>query len=155
MHYLLIVALPGDTPPDGVTAAVTEVVNRYSEAYLVYSTEEGTEPGCGEWDEWCIAGRWHGSLTLTPDAAVRRSLGTLGLPREAECDCATQGINKTDCARLQDLDLDSLDAPIYWIGIDGRLHEEADVGTEANIRFLQWIQSLSPDTWLIVVDVHR
>ena len=32
MHYLLIVALPGDTPPDGVTAAVTEVVNRYSEA---------------------------------------------------------------------------------------------------------------------------
>ena len=26
---------------------------------------------------------------------------------------------------------------------------------EAHIRFLQWIQSLARDTWLIVVDVHR
>lgn len=155
MHYLLIVALPGDTPSDGVNAALADVVNSYSEDYLVYSTEEGTEPGCGEWDAWCVGGRWHGLLTLAPDAAARRSVRTLDLPREADCHCASGAMNKTDVARVRDIYTDSLDAPIYWIGIDGRLHQEPDVGTEANIRFLQWIQSLPPDAWLINVDVHR
>ncbi len=155
MHYQLIVALPGDTPSDGVKAALAEVVNSYSEHHLVYTTEVGTEPGCGEWDYWCVGGGWHGSLILTPDAAARRSVRTLDLPRVAECHCPTAAINKTDVARLRDIDPESLIAPIYWISPDGRLYEEADVGTEANIRFLQWIQTLSPDTWLINVDVHR
>ena len=116
-------------------------------------------PGGGEWDGWRVGGRWHGSFTLTPEAAHRRCKGTLDLPPEADCHnvrgCTDHPLNQTDCARLQDIDPDSLSAPIYWIGLDGGLHEESDDGTEANIRFLQWIQALPADTWLINVDAHR
>lgn len=155
MHYQLIVALPGGIPPDGVNAALADAVNRYTEEFLVYGTEFGTEPGCGEWDAWGVGGRWHGALTLTPDAAARRSVRALDLPPQADCDCGSEAVNKTDVARVRHIDFDFMIAPVYRIDVGGRLHEQFDGGIEANIRFLQWIQTLPPDTWLVVVDVHR
>lgn len=196
MHYDLIVALCGDTPPEGVDTALADAVNSYSEHHLVYTTEFGTEPGCGEWDWWVVGGRWRGSFTLTPDALSRRQAGTLSIPIDtdfhiggfpevqiryydladrlgsmfsvttAEPDREPLPPHQTDCARLGDIQLDSLRVPFYWIDLDGLLHEldgtqgvppaDFDNRKEFNSRqFQEWIQTLSADTWLVSVDVHR
>ena len=153
MHCLLTVALPGTTRSNAVSSALFKAVDYYS-----HLEQPDGPPGGGWWDGFVFGGRWHGSFTLTTDAAERKRTGALDLPLEGLCQevlgCAGHPLNQTDCARLEDIDPDSLSAPAYRIGLDGRLREDFESGTEANIRFLEWIQTLSPDTWLINVDVH-
>jgi hypothetical protein len=151
MHYLVTVALPATTQPDDIDAAVSTAMESYA-----HCEQPDGPPGGGEWGWWSPGGRWHGRyFKLTPDAADRRSNGTLDLPREGECHlhgCSAHSISRVDCARLRDLDPDSLMAPAYWIDLDNRLAENEEKGTEANIRFMRWIQSLPRDTWLVAVD---
>jgi hypothetical protein len=209
MHFQLIVALRDDTPCNGVDSALAVAVNSFSEHYLVYSTEFGTEPGCGEWDWWVVGGRWRGSFTLTPDALSRRQAGTLSIPIDtdfhiggfpevqikyydladrlgsmfsvttAEPDREPLPPHQIDCARLGDIEPESLAVPFYWLDLDGRLHDldyvpatnvselrrpiesrlplsDLEHRQEVNSRrFREWIEALPSDTWLVNVDVHR
>lgn len=154
MHSLLTVALPGTIRSNDVSSALFNAVDYYAD----FEQPDGP-PGGGEWDGFVFGGRWHGSFILTTDAAERKRAGALDLPLEGLCHevlgCAGHPLNQTDCARLEDIDPDSLSAPAYRIGLDGRLREDFESGTEANIRFLQWIQALPSDTWLASIDVHR
>lgn len=151
MHYLVTVALPATTQPEDIDAAVSQAMDNYA-----HLEQPDGPPGGGWWGWWTVGGRWHGGLfTLNPEAADRRSNGTLDLPRDGECHlqgCAEHSISRVDCARLRDIDPDSLMAPAYWIDLNNRLEESVEKGTEANIRFLGWIQSLPRETWLVAVD---
>lgn len=182
MHYNMIVTIAGSTHPDDVSRAAFTLVHGFSEQHRVYSTEEGTEPGCGWWDEWTVGGRWHGRFTLKPDAIDRRHRGVLGLPKPAECACGECTISQTDFARLADIEPGSASEPFYWIDLDGRLHSLDDGQNPAHHdvsgirrsldsgaalldydrleeintrRFHEWFRTLPADTWLINVDAHR
>lgn len=67
--------------------------------------------------------------------------------------------HQSDCARLRDVELDSLAMPLFWIDLEQRLHtidERAmQLSDVLNGRFAEWIATLPNDSWLIAVDVHR
>lgn len=206
MHYRVLVALACEVAPEGVAHELARVMNLHAEQ------DGAEWPGQGEWDWWVVGGRWSGMFSLSADAYRRRRAGTLDLPIDGDFDLggfpdrqisyydATARIgsalsvetpsgtrelvspHQTDCARLRDIEPDSVSVPFYWIELDGRLHDlwfdphrapleisdirrALDSGTplldydrleEINTRrFHEWFQTLPADTWLINVDAHR
>jgi hypothetical protein len=151
MHYLVTVALPATTLPEDIDAAASKAMDNYS-----HLEQPDGPPGGGWWGWWTVGGRWHGwYFALTAEATDRRRNGTLDLPREGECHlhgCAEHSISRVDCARVRDIDPFSFWAPAYWIDLNNGLGGNEEKGTDANIRFLRWIQSLPRDTWLVAVD---
>ena len=205
MHYTVLVAIPGTVDPGDVSSYLSTAMDAHAE-------QDGAGwPGLEEWDWWVIGGRRPGMFTLTADAYRRRRAGTLELPIDTDSDlggypdrqlhhydaidrirsvfpvgvdnpCEHLSANQTDCARLRDIEPESIAVPFYWLQEDGRLYDmyydphrvlldindfrmaresgpplrDHDRRLETNTRrFLDWLQTLAPDTWLVNVSAHR
>lgn len=205
MLNTVIVAIAGTVAPDDVSSHLATAMDAHAE-------QDGAEwPGLGEWDWWVVGGRRRGFFALTADAYSRRRAGTLELPIDSDADLggyvdrqlqhydavdrirsvfpiATDNpwepllANQTDCARLRDIEPESIAAPFYWLQEDGQLRDmyydphripcgisdirlalesgnallDYDRMEETNTRrFREWLETLAPDTWLINVSAYR
>lgn len=162
MHYCHTVALPGDIPADEkmLRAALELAMEPYN--------EDGDFPKGeynGQWDWWVIGGRWSGSWVHKPGA--EQPIADRGTA--FEMGEMTGRPNRTDCARVCDIERESMSAPYSWTDLTMDWHscllgpEKAgtqDVSkwerdaNEWSAEYFMFIQSLPPQTWLVNVDYH-
>jgi hypothetical protein len=153
MHYCVTVALPGILDGADVEAALRIALDPHYEE---------------EWDWFVVGGRWGNYWTLKPGA----------LPGPLDTEAPAIGGVRTpdderrhaDCARLEDIEAESLVAPYSWVDQWGAWHSKwlgpdgsgsqntkdweypDDVHTEA---YMIWIETLPKNTWLVNVDCHN
>lgn len=206
VHCTVLVAIPGTVASDDVPSYLFTAMDAHAE-------QDGAEwPGLEAWDWWVIGGRRPGMFTLTADANSRRRAGTLELPIDTDLhlggfpdrqlhyydtidrirsvfpivvDNPREPLlaNQTDCARLRDIEPESIAVPFYWLQEDGQLYDMyfdpdyvpvtdvsefrrvCESGTplrdydrleEVNSRrFREWLETLPADTWLVNISAHR
>lgn len=184
MHFQLLVAIAGSTEPDDVDAMLSEAVNFYAEPEGAEEPGSGEWDFWVVGGRWrgaynltCDAvDRRSTGILRTPietdfhiggfpqrqlDHLTARDrlleFGTiLKIPTTSP---SLMSPEQTDCARLRDIDTESLTVPFHWIDLNKRLHNldysDGRQSETGNYRFREWIKTNPPDTWLINVDVHR
>lgn len=159
MHYSHVVMLHGCAPEEFVES-------RYRAAMEPY--DEANDSDGGRWDWHVVGGRWGNTWVLRTNGvdgplATESHSGGLRPPRE------DSDRRHTDCARLRDLELESLSTPYSWIDLDGIWHTKW-LGREKSgsddykaweiavdvweKRWLQTVTATPADAWLVHVDYH-
>jgi len=138
------------------------LMERYSEH------NEDAVDGC--WDWFVVGGRWGGSWILKDGedgGPIATEPSTFGM---RTCDRTDCGRMHTDCARLGQLEAESLKTPYSWIeqggtwrtkwlgreasGSDDTKDWEIDDETWSK-EWFELIQHLHEDTWMILIDCHQ
>jgi hypothetical protein len=162
MHYAVAVMLPGTITEDGVEMCLEIQMNRY-----YYDNTEGND---GEWDWFVVGGRWGGSWILKEggvNGPLMTEAASYGMRDCGDEHCTRQ---HTDCARLSELESESIHTPYSWLDLMGEWNTkwlgpeksgsqevkdwEIDDATWTE-RWLSVIQQLPADTWMILVDCHN
>ncbi len=105
MHYCVTVAVPGVLDDKDIERALSNALHPHYEH---------------EWDWYCVGGRWGNYWTLKPDAPnspLLTEAPAIGGIREKD-----DGRRHTDCARLEDIERESLATPYSWLDTWGQWH---------------------------------
>jgi hypothetical protein len=131
---------------------------------------ETSDGSFGYWDWWVVGGRWGGYFQRKNGADLPLGTEDHSMGRLERADEP----NRTDCARIRDIESESITAPYSWLdgfepggtwvtrwrGPDHPLAQKDVIETwevpadEHEARYFGWVQSLPPDTWLVNVDYH-
>lgn len=159
MHYAHAVLLPGYLPDnDTLREHLGVAMDRY-----YYDNPDAVS---GEWDWMVVGGRWGGSWVLREggrDGPISTEAHSMGSVEHSD------GRKHTDCARLRELEFESLSSPYSWIDLAGDWHTKwlgpEKSGTqevskweiadeEWNRRWMTLLQTIPEDTWLVLTDYH-
>lgn len=153
MHYCVTVAIPGVLDGQDIPSALQIAMQPHRD---------------DEWDWYVIGGRWANCWTLKPDAArgpletEPPAFGGIRVPDDDRV--------HSDCARLCDIEAESLVTPYSWVDLQGNWHSKwlgPDGSGSQNVKdwehddsihqeaYMIWIQSLLKNTWLVNVDCHN
>jgi hypothetical protein len=161
MHFAHCVALPGHISESFVQQALDEAMEPFS--------EHDDENEQMHWDWFVVGGRWGGSWILkpgAPDGPLSTDPSTFGMRS-----CDKEGCDRihTDCARLGNLEPESLHPPYSYLGISGDWHtkwlgpdgsgtqEVAKWEIDDEVWSKQWltfVQNQAESTWFVLVDYH-
>lgn len=157
-HHSHVVALDGSTPESELKINLELLMDNYS--------ENSDEAISHEWDYWVIGGRWTDEWRLKPGGRQ----GPLPMrPQLRAFSHTTDPEHRvTCCARLRDIEPESIGEPYSWLDLDDRWYsswlgpelsgsmnpDDWMRGEEHMEQFLMWISKLPEDTWLIHVDYH-
>ncbi|MEU9806260.1 hypothetical protein [Mycobacterium sp. NPDC050853] len=118
----------------------------------VYSTSNPK----ATWDWWMIGGRWRDAWRLKAGA-------TSGLASESSWASDAPKSGHTDCARLTDIEPDSIGASYALLGLDGKWVAKGDMGWFGMSRnenddwpeaFKAALADIPADSWVVNVDAH-
>lgn len=161
MHFSHVVMLPGGLPPEALREHVEAAMSRYS--------EHDEDAVSGEWDWFSVGGRW-GYAWVLREGGENGPLSTDGHSFGMNDDPGKEdGRVHTDCARLSELEYESLTAPYSWLTPDGVWHtrwlgpegsgsddvKDWEVSAEeVEKQWLATIKALPSSTWMVHVDCH-
>jgi hypothetical protein len=165
VHFTNSVFLSGDTHPDDLYMTLDAALEPFSE-----HDEDNVEM---HWDWWVVGGRWGGYWVLKEyalDGPLKTQDSAFGPSDRANTE------RRTDCARLGDLEPESLMAPYSWLDLDGVWHtrwlgpehprarklpdgkpdyESWEVpSAEFEAEYLAALANSSPTMWMVLIDYH-
>lgn len=107
-------------------------------------------------DWYQVGGRWRDAWLLKPDC-------TSGIASESSWASDAPKGGHTDCARLKDIDPESISAPYAFLGLDGKWLARAEMGwwgvsrNEVDGWLATWAEAIATvpaDSWVVNVDAH-